>query len=334
MEKPESDFWWMVKGICIITVIAIHSFLNREISWGMVVARQFINFPVVLFIFMSGYFANTAKVKADWKSWIGGRLIRIIPSYLICSALYLLFAWKIKGVSINWKGAAASMVLGTSNLHMYYCIVMLQLIILTPVVTALCHKAWLKYVCLFITAAGVVLKYISEWKQGAMPILGTLCAVWLIFYVWGIYARKRNRETERMKDAWKKDILWLLAAAAFMCTESFLMFRSDIFHTFATSQVRIGNFVFTACLIRLLLNVSTISIRPVRWLCSVGKVSFGIYLIHMFILDMLLYIYPQINYFMVLCMTLIMSYILCIAGRQVKKLLTCKIKLYRGNNEG
>lgn len=324
MEKQKSDFWWMIKGICAIAVIAIHSFISMEVTGSVVVTRQFINFPVILFIFMAGYFVNVSKIKSDWKKWTVGRLRRIMLPYLVFSVLYLLFAWRIKGMLINWKGVIASILLGTSNVHMYYCIVMLQLIIITPLIIALYNKSWLKYVCFFVTAAGVAQRYIGAWKPPAFLIFDALCAPWLLFYVWGIYAGTAARERKEKTVSFKKDVLWLLAAAAFMFAESWFLFQTETFHILSVTQVRIGNFVFTACLIRLVLDASTKDIRPVWWLCSIGKISFGIYLIHMFIVDALLQIYPKANYFVILCTALAGSYVICVAGKQVKKLMPHK----------
>ena len=58
----ERIYWQKIRGICILAVILIHSFIGynyigqekNEIIW--IIIRQMINFAVPVFIFMSGYF--------------------------------------------------------------------------------------------------------------------------------------------------------------------------------------------------------------------------------------------------------------------------------------
>lgn len=65
MEKQKNDFWQIVRGVCILAVILIHcpsggSYGSIETSVWLIL-RQFINFPVAIFFFMSGYFTNIQK---------------------------------------------------------------------------------------------------------------------------------------------------------------------------------------------------------------------------------------------------------------------------------
>lgn len=71
MKKNDlnSEFWQAVRGICILAVIMIHcpsgigySDIEQE-CW--LILRQFINFPVAIFVFMAGYFVNTRKVQTN-----------------------------------------------------------------------------------------------------------------------------------------------------------------------------------------------------------------------------------------------------------------------------
>lgn len=47
-------YWSMVKGIAILAVIAIHIPLTNETN-SLIATRQLINFPVALFMFLSGF---------------------------------------------------------------------------------------------------------------------------------------------------------------------------------------------------------------------------------------------------------------------------------------
>jgi len=67
--KKKSEYWQIVRGVCILAVIMIHcpSGYNFSTADGTVwlVVRSLINFPVALFIFMAGYFVNAEKVKQN-----------------------------------------------------------------------------------------------------------------------------------------------------------------------------------------------------------------------------------------------------------------------------
>lgn len=75
----ERIHWQKIRGICILAVILIHSFIGynyigqekNEIIW--IIIRQMINFAVPVFIFMSGYFIkqeNFLKKNFDYIKWL------------------------------------------------------------------------------------------------------------------------------------------------------------------------------------------------------------------------------------------------------------------------
>ena len=67
MER-RSQYWQIIRAICIIAVIMIHcpngTSLNQDSFqfWLYVFIRALVNFPVAIFIFMSGMFVNPEKI--------------------------------------------------------------------------------------------------------------------------------------------------------------------------------------------------------------------------------------------------------------------------------
>lgn len=65
----KSEYWQLVRGICILAVIMIHCPSGIEYSvigrncW--LILRQLINFPVAMFIFMAGYFLIIDKIREN-----------------------------------------------------------------------------------------------------------------------------------------------------------------------------------------------------------------------------------------------------------------------------
>lgn len=73
MRQNKSEYWQAARGICILAVVMIHCPSGQEFSnadtYAWLVLRQLINFPVVLFIFMAGYFVNTDKVELSTRAY-------------------------------------------------------------------------------------------------------------------------------------------------------------------------------------------------------------------------------------------------------------------------
>lgn len=70
-NKNKSEYWQIVRGVCILAVIMIHCPSGNNYtavdSTVWLVLRSMINFPVALFVFMAGYFVNAEKVKKNTK---------------------------------------------------------------------------------------------------------------------------------------------------------------------------------------------------------------------------------------------------------------------------
>ncbi len=73
----KSQFWQMIRGICILAVIMIHcpsgqTYTNIDYN-AWIVLRQCINFPVAMFVFLAGYFMIPEKTQGDYKIFLSKR---------------------------------------------------------------------------------------------------------------------------------------------------------------------------------------------------------------------------------------------------------------------
>lgn len=71
----KNQYWQVVRAICILAVVMIHCPTPTNDINAWLIIRQFINFPVAVFIFLSGYFVNPDKVNIKWVKIRGGALI-------------------------------------------------------------------------------------------------------------------------------------------------------------------------------------------------------------------------------------------------------------------
>lgn len=93
----KSKYWQMIRGICILAVIAIHCprvYEGNDVFLYLVV-RNVINFPVALFAFMAGYFIKIKKVNLCWLKNRGGAIACSfcnMESNIFCEEFYLSIA--------------------------------------------------------------------------------------------------------------------------------------------------------------------------------------------------------------------------------------------------
>ncbi len=75
--RKKSQYWQVIRGICILAVIMIHCPTGQEYnavdysSW--MALRQIINFPVALFFFMSGFFVKPKEIEKNGKTFLKTR---------------------------------------------------------------------------------------------------------------------------------------------------------------------------------------------------------------------------------------------------------------------
>lgn len=265
----KSQYWQVVRGICIMAVIAIHcptgtNGMDFNVWLGI---RQIINFPVALFIFMSGYFVDAAKV--SWK-WVKARTLRLIVPFFLWSIIYTfrnaLFLNK------SFKELLFLFVTGKSTTPLYYILVLLQLTILTPILVKKNTK-WLY----FITPVYLIFIYLYNILTGDMPIFyETVFPAWFIFYILGMSARMGK--FDKINIRW----WWIIIAILASFGESNIVLYLGCSSGFASSQIRITCFVYSA-LIALWLIQNRKECRTCL-LSVMGDCSFGIFFLHMLVM--------------------------------------------------
>ena len=186
----KSQYWQMVRGICILAVIMIHCPSGQNYTdldytvW--VILRQFINFPVAMFIFLAGYFMTPEKTQGDYKTFLFKRGVRLLLPYLVWSCIYLFKTAIFDGITL--RHIVYALICGKAATPFYYIVVMIQLTIITP---------WLvrrrKKRMYLITPAYLVIIYTYNIVTGTVPLLyETLFPAWFFFYLLGMDCRSGN----------------------------------------------------------------------------------------------------------------------------------------------
>jgi len=92
--KEKDKYFQQIRGICIICVIIIHCLTyndNLMITNFNILTRIIINFAVAVFIFLSGYFTKSEKIK-NTKSFFQNRFKKLYIPFITWSLIYTIIA--------------------------------------------------------------------------------------------------------------------------------------------------------------------------------------------------------------------------------------------------
>lgn len=294
----EKDIYWsVVKGICVLCVIIIHLTMPEvsgkvPLSWWLV--KRLVSFPVGMFFALAGYFIHLDQctdVAYLWK-----KIKRILIPYLYFSALYLVRS--SFEAPINAKGVLASVLLGTAEIQLYFCVYLLQMILLLPLLHKLvvCSKYRLCWLFLLI-ALSVVWSYLKSYLKVFPLVLNALCFPFLFFYALGLYLKALSEETAG-KGKWICLIYrwrWVLVGGG--CA----VMLAEALPQRLTMQVSIGNYAYTTAIILTAFSVywcrkPKLSTRFAHFLGYLGYNSFSVFLVHMFLLRVLYSLENTLSY--------------------------------------
>ena len=275
----------MLRGIAIIAVIMIHS-MNSNLDDNtntiiQIVMRQFINFAVPLFIFMSGYFTKQEDVIADSKKYIFKRLTKLVPPFLIWSVIGILTA-----NYFSVKSTIKNLIFGKAFVQLYFIIVLIQIIFLLPFIVKTIDQKVLRILMFTVTPAYLAILYVYIYKTNSMlQNGGVFFATWFIFYYLGLLIRSLNISPSYFKSKLKFLVIAYIIMLSASIVESFLIYRNLSLLNFAISQMKYSTFAMSLLFIIVLFSLSeTIKVSSKNILVTIGNYSFGIYLAHCLIL--------------------------------------------------
>ncbi|VUS33948.1 acyltransferase [Klebsiella pasteurii] len=279
-----NNYWDLCKGISIVAVVVIHAagILSGHSSDDFrtitgIVLRQFINFAVPVFLFISGYFAFNNKPKANL---VKTRLVRVIIPYLCCSLLYILSDFITKGKIYSLYDLTEALLLGKAMIVGYFVIVIIQFIIITPAIMMIDREKNHVLLMILITSLGLGYTYITKlyFPQSSFatfPISAIPFFIWYPFFHLGFYL-SRYQKTIPLRNI----IFPLLLLLAI--TEGLFLYKISGYE-FATSQVKLSSFLLSICICAFIYNNKNANIKK-NIFTFFGVNSYPIYLLHMLFL--------------------------------------------------
>jgi len=304
MQKDRDPSFDAFRGLAIIAVVAIHAAFPG-LSWRysatgkwnfffLVACLQLLVFAVPAFVFISGYWMSKKPIKslADYKTFLIKRFSRIFVPYLFWSLILLGYP-TIKTHTVNVREVIFKLLTGGACAGYFFIIMLAQLYIITPLLQYMNRKRYGLILVLILNIISVLALYLSRvyniigHTPAALPFYS-----WIIFYEIGLLAGERGGKVftpQKMR-------LFILPAilASLLISElegMILLLRYDNLG-FATKY---SSLLYSTSIIFGFLFLREYFRHWPKFLVSIGNYSFGIYLIHMFILGRVANVFQKIN---------------------------------------
>ena len=275
MRNQSVQAW---RGVAIIAVLLIHLGFLKIDSEVFLVSRPILNFAVPLFFFFSGYFAKFCNK-------INGKAVkRLLIPYLFWTVI----SYGIGEFGLIYRGIPyyfdrynllEVFLFGYSSMQMYYLIVLLELVLLTPLIYKFQDKTWLKWICLLSTPMCIIFSKVYGWCYTAeIPYLNSTFIFHLTYYYIGLLAANRSLNI-RLKNS---SLLFVAFLAIYMG-----VIESQLLHPVVGVRTEVGvnritAVIFSLCVIALAYNDvnSGVNNQKKNILTIIGDYSFVLYLSH------------------------------------------------------
>lgn len=292
MSSERIEYFDFLRGIAIIFVIAIHSFSpfslnesNTVVYHLAILWRQIIGCAVPIFMAISGYFMSYKVIdtQSKYHAFIKKQIPRVYVPMLVWSLPFLINSY-LNDVSFI-KSLIWFLVGGFSVYYFIFLIV--QYYILLPKLQSLMLSigGGKMLICSGLVSFGsmIVLFILTNVLNFSIPLVAYagFFPVWIVFFVLGLYLGKNKIQlSTRMM------IIFTFLGLLISVAETYF----NIWYTgrFTGLGIKTGAFIYSFFAILLLFSFNKYyTSNSIMWklLTYIGKVSFGIYLIHMYLLS-------------------------------------------------
>ncbi len=340
MQKDRDLSFEAFRGLAIIAVVAIHAayqaFSVRFIPKGqwnflfLIAYCQLLNFCVPAFFFISGYWISKKPIESwhDYRIFLTRRLVRILIPYFFWSFVLLGYA-AIKSNQVNIYQVIFKLMTGraATPYYIYYFIVVLaQLYVLTPVWHYLNRRPYGPAFIILLNVISLLILYLSRmgliWHHPVtLPFY-----LWIAFYEMGLLIGARADGTFPPKKLRPLILPCLLITILLSQAEGFIILSKlkDIF--FAAAMTKYSSFLYSVFVIFGFLVLREHIHRWPGFLVTLGRYSFGIYLIHLIFINRImeyvrsiniLYLCQPLYQFVVVSLTLLICLIFIVVVRRM-----------------
>lgn len=269
-----------LKGIAIIGVVTIHSTVGESYFFINSFLDVISKFCVPLFIFISGYFAfkKRGTIQAQFTQYIAGRFLTVGMPYLYMTTLIAICTGQPFSNFAKW------LLTGTASVPYYFIIVIFQMYLLSKFILTIYEKyaSWLLLTSAILMVMYSGLFYYQLHLSGKIvyPYFMWQFPNYLFWFTLGIEFAARG-DFYYMLDKYSKNCLYIMIFALICCLIEI--------HYLISHHFDDGNYIaFTAIVWEFTAVISLWQYRGYfskALFVSLGKYSFGIFLIHLPIQD-------------------------------------------------
>jgi len=307
MQKSRDLSFDAFRGLAIIAVVATHVTwsgypwrYSPTGSWNfffLVAYRQLLNFAVPAFLFISGYWLSKRPIKSlkDYKTFLTKRLIRILIPYLFWSFILLGYA-VVKTYDINVHQIIFKLLTGGASGGYFFIIMIAQLYLITPLLQHINRKRYGLILVFMLNMVSLSALYLSR----VYHIIGHIPASlpfysWIIFYEIGLLIGNRDNKILAPKNTRLFILPAILVTLLISELEGMILLLKYENLSFAVTPVKYSSFLYSVCIILGFLFVRERFKHWPKLLVTLGNYSFGIYLIHMPVLDRVVSVVKKSN---------------------------------------
>ncbi len=272
-----------LRCFAIIAVVMIHT---SPVGIESVFIRPFINFGVATFLFLSGYLTKESN---NWGGLFRRRTIRIGIPYIIWSIIYYIPQMQEFGMGGN--GLIFNLLTAGSNDILYYVFVYLQLVYLSPLLFKVAKSKY-RLLIFWITPISLIGFVYIPWITGKpLPdcvalLWHDVCLGWMFYYYLGLLL---GNKLIKVDISIKWTIMMLVVAILCQIGEGYWLWQQDL--PGAGTQLKLSALLTNVILMLVfykVLNNSGFEVKN-KIIKLIGDYSFGIYLSHIAIIDILSY---------------------------------------------
>lgn len=282
MMKSHIAYFDFVRGIAILMVVAIHTYVAGSFTTmdgtARIILRQTLNCAVPIFLALSGFFLGRKKFEnrqSVFKFWK-----RQIPKvYIPCLVWsFPLLVFSILGGASVWKQVVYFIVGGFSVY--YFIALIIQYYLLLPFLQNHLKRNLLLATILSTLSISLVI-YLLNVKDISLPLIiyaGPFW-VWFVFYMLGVYYSRKSRNYSL-----KTSIGIVLAGLLLEFIETYFLntqYSGGV-------GIKLSAFIYSFGIVLFILHPKVEAFYKENTLTHlivyVGKISFGIYLIHCYMI--------------------------------------------------
>lgn len=317
MNSSRIEYFDFLRGIAIIMVVGIHTFVAYPIDTPLGVCsaffRQVLNCAVPIFLALSGFFLGTKSLNRwDEKCFFWKKQI---PKVYI-PALIWSFPYFIQNVvQINGGGLIKQIViLLVCAFSIYYFIALIiQFYILLPVLQK--YKNIMMPLSIVISILSIsLITYLSKIQgmQLSLIIYAGPFVTWFVFFMLGVYY-----SSSKINYTIKQAVSIIVFGFALECIETYWL-NTNYGGGYG---IKISSFIYSIGVIMLIISpkakTAYKSNKITSLIAYIGNVSFGVYLIHCFVIKGVNYILPEYNWALSWLLVVIITSTVIIAARKI-----------------